>query len=557
MQQPSEAATFIFYRGSPEHGIKGSLLRCGMIGLLLFAGVACDHHRGTPAETSAMQHDRILRRGLPGDPRTLDPQVADDQFSLQVVRDLYEGLTAEDSAGRVVPGIADSWTVDETGKVYVFHIRHGAKWSNGAPLTSKEFVAGLRRAVEPKTGSGDAVLLSVIKGATDITSGHKDASELAVAAIDESSVRVELEHPAPFILQILSQPIAAPFYQGTPVAPREDQASKNPGPYDGPYVLTDRVPGSFIDLTRNDHYWNVSNVVINKVRYVNVESEATELHEYLAGELDMTFTLPLADVKRITEQLGSQVQIDTTLGTTFLALNLSSPELRDRNVREALSIAVDRDAIAQHVLPGVQPAYSLVASRSNGYTSPRYDWMGWDRDRQLAFAKSLFARAGYSEDKPLHLRLYSASGEANQRVMIAIAGSWKQNLGVTSELISEEFRVFLVGRKDKSKWDVERVRWDADYDDPSSFLDVLAPESNENDSGYRDPRFGELLKQATAEPRPSVRLDYLRNAEESMLNDYPIIPIYFVRSRRLVKPYVGGAQINPMDRTYSKNLFWK
>jgi oligopeptide transport system substrate-binding protein len=271
----------------------------------------------------------------------------------------------------------------------------------------------------------------------------------------------------------------------------------------------------------------------------------------------MTFTLPLPDVKRITEQLGSQVQIDTTLGTTFLALNLSNSDLRNPDVREALSIAVDREAIAQHVLPGVQPAYTLVASGSNGYTPPKYEWMDWDRARQLAFSKSLYARAGYSERKPLRLRLYSASGEANQRVMIAIAGSWKQNLGVISELISEEFRVFLVGRKDKSRWDVERVRWDADYDDPSSFLDVLAPGSNENDPGYSNPRFSELIRQATVEPRPNVRLDYLRDAEESMLNDYPIIPIYFVRSRRLVKPYVGGAQINPMDRTYSKNLFWR
>jgi oligopeptide transport system substrate-binding protein len=554
MQQASEIATFTFNKGSPDRLKTMLIVRCSMMGLLLFASVACDKHNDGSV---AMQHSAVLRRGLPGDPRTLDPQLADDQFSLQVVRDLYEGLTAEDSSGRIVPGIAASWTVDQTGTVYVFHLRRGAKWSNGAPLTAKEFVDGLRRAVEPKTGSGDAVLLSVVKGATDITSGHKNASELGVAAIDDSTVRIELEHPAPFILQILSQPIAAPSYEGAPLAAKEESSSRNLGPYDGPYVLAGRIPGSFIDLTRNGNYWNASRVAVEKVRYVNVESESTELHEYIAGELDMTFTLPLADFKRITEQLGPQVQIDTTLGTTFLALNLSNPELRDHDVRKALSIAVDRDAIAQHVLPGVQPAYTLVASGSNGYTPPKYEWMDWDRAHQLSFARSLYARAGYSEKRPLRVRLYSASGEANQRVMIAIAGSWKQNLGVISELISEEFRVFLVGRKDKSRWDVERVRWDADYDDPSSFLDVLAPGSNENDSGYSNQRFSELIRQATVEPRPSVRLDYLRNAEESMLNDYPIIPIYFVRSRRLVKPYVGGAQINPMDRTYSKNLFWR
>jgi oligopeptide transport system substrate-binding protein len=556
MQQATEIATFTFRKGSPDRVKRSVILRCSTLVALMVSVMACDHHHHDDGLT-AVQHSGVLRRGLPGDPRTLDPQLADDQFSLQVVRDLYEGLTAEDSSGRVVPGIAASWSIDSTGTVYIFRLRPGAKWSNGALVSAPEFVDGLRRAVDPKTASGDAVLLSVIKGATDIISGRKKATELGVTAIDDSSVRVELEHPAPFILQILSQPIAAPLYAGAPMPSKESQLGKNVAPYDGPYVLADRVPGSFIDLTRNDSYWNASKVGIERVRYVNVESESTELHEYIAGQLDMTFTLPIADLKRITEQWGREVQLDTTLGTTFLALNLSNADLSNQNVREALSIAIDREAIAQHVLPGVQPAYALVAPSTTGYESTKYEWTNWDRDHQLAFARALLARAGYSENKRLHLRLYSASGEANQRVMIAIAGSWQQNLGVTSELISEEFQAFLVGRKDKSRWDVERIRWDADYDDPSSFLDVLAPGSNQNDPGYSNPRFSELIQQATLEPRLSMRMDYLRNAEETMLNDYPIIPIYFVRSRRLVKPYVGGAQINPMDRTYSKNLFWK
>ena len=235
MQQASEIATFTFNKGSPDRRKRMLFLQCSMgVALLVVAGVACDNHSGAHG-SAAMRHNVALRRGLPGEPRTLDPQLADDQFSLQVVRDLYEGLTAEDSSGRIVPGIAASWTVDQTGTVYVFHLCRDARWSNGAPLTAKEFVDGLRRAVQPETGSGDAVLLSVVKGATDITSGHKNASELGVAAIDESTVRIELEHPAPFILQILSQPIAAPLYEGAPLAIKEGSSNKNLGPYDGPY----------------------------------------------------------------------------------------------------------------------------------------------------------------------------------------------------------------------------------------------------------------------------------------------------------------------------------
>jgi oligopeptide transport system substrate-binding protein len=202
MKQATEIATFTFTKGSPGRISRSTLLRRSTMVALALLAMACGHrqHGGS----TASQHGILLRRGLPGDPRTLDPQLADDQFSLQVVRDLYEGLTAEDSSGRVIPGIATSWTIDGTGTIYIFHLRPGAKWSNGAPLTAGEFVDGLRRAVDPKTASGDAVLLSVIKGATEVIAGRKNATELGVISLDDSSVRVELEHPAPFILQVLS-----------------------------------------------------------------------------------------------------------------------------------------------------------------------------------------------------------------------------------------------------------------------------------------------------------------------------------------------------------------
>jgi oligopeptide transport system substrate-binding protein len=144
-----------------------------------------------------------------------------------------------------------------------------------------------------------------------------------------------------------------------------------------------------------------------------------------------------------------------------------------------------------------------------------------------------------------------------QRIMIAIASSWKENLGVVSDLTSDEFRVFLADRKDRDKWDVVRLGWDADFDDPSSFLEVFAQGNNQNDPAYSSFLFNELLMQARVEPRPERRIILLRKAEEVLLNDYPIIPIYFKRARRLVKPFVGGAEITPMNRTYSKNLFWK
>ena len=501
---------------------------------------------------------RTLNRGLPGEPQTLDPQLADDDFSLQVIRDLYEGLTAENSVGQIVPGVADSWKIEDGGTAYTFHLRPTARWSNGDRIVASEFVHGLQRAVDPHTASGSAGLLGVIKGASEISAGHKKVTDLGVVAIDDSTIRIELERPAPFVTQILSQPIAAPFHNAIGINSSAQQQDKKIGLVNGPYEFTARVPGAYIELTRNPYYWNKENVRIGKIRYVNAESEATELRLYVAGQLDMTFTIPMPDLVRISREFGSEVQIAPTLGTSYLALNLEQGPLKDnRDLREALSIAVDRELIAEHVMPGVKPAYSLVAVGTNNYIPPSYDWRNWSRERQLNYAQLLFARAGFSRTKPLHLNLYSNTGEGIQRVMLAIAGSWQKNLGIEAELSNDEFRVFLEGRKDRTRWNVVRLKWDADYDDPSSFLDIFTKENNQNDPAYRSPEYDGLISQAKVEARPIVRLALLRQAEKILLDDYPIIPIYYNCSRRLVKPYINGAQINPMNRTYSKNLSWK
>jgi oligopeptide transport system substrate-binding protein len=501
---------------------------------------------------------RILRRGLPGEPRTLDPQLGEDTFSFPVLRDLYEGLTAEDRNGQIVPGAAESWAVDKTGTIYTFQLRPTAKWSNGDQTLATEYVLGLRRAVDPKTASGSSALLAVIKGASDIIAGRKQVTELGVTAIGNSTVQIELEHPAPFILQILSQPIAAPAHLSAKQSPDTPESAEKTKVSNGPYTLVTRITGSFIELARNSNYWDAPNVLIERVRYINAESEATEIREYIAGQLDMTSTIPAPDLDRITQKYGSEIQTAPILGTLYLGLDVSEPPLRDnRDLREALSIAVDRDLISEHVTLGVTPAYSFVAKGISGYKPPAYQWSNWTREHQLDYARTLFAHSGYSERKPLHLTLYFNTGESIQRIMIAIAAGWKKNLGVATELVSDEFRVFLAGRKDHSRWDVARLGWYADYDDPASFLEVFSKNNSQNDPGYMSAEFNRLIDAARIEPDPAERIRLLQKSEEILLNDYPIVPVYFYTARRLVKPYLGGAEITPLNHTYSKHLYWK
>lgn len=527
--------------------------------------VACgQQNRPLSTEVPESQHEgsshlkNTLKRGLLGEPWTLDPQLADDTYSLQVVRDLYEGLTAEDREGRIVPGIANSWTIDSTGTIYTFQLRPDAEWSDGSRIVAADFVEGLRRAVAPQTASGSAATLTIIKGATEIIAGRKKRSELGVTAIGTSAVQVQLEHPAPFILEILSQPTASPYHASPSSEKKGNSATNKNQLTDGAYILVAHVPGAFIELARNPHYWNVASVGIDKVRYINSESEATELREYLAGQLDLTFTVPAPDVQRISQQYPAEVQSEPFLGTLYLALNLDeSPLKNDHDLRQALSMSVDREIIASQVMMGVTPAYSLVAMGVADYTPAIYSWSTLSHDQKLTEARNLYQRAGFSTKRPLRLRLYFNQDEGIRRLMIAIAGSWRQNLGVESELISDEFRVFLVGRKDKTRWDVARLGWTADYNDPASFLDVFTRNNTQNDPGYVSEHFNALIDRAVVEARNQQRMDLLRSAEQVLLDDYPIIPIYFYKARRLVKPYVGGAELTPMNRTYSKHLYWK
>ncbi len=534
-----------------------------VLGLVIL--VACERHPtagGTEVPANALMTTgtslRTLRRGLLGEPRTLDPQLADDTYSFQVIRDLYEGLTDKDRSGRIVPGVASSWSVNSAGTAYTFQLRPNARWSDGTRVVAEDFVRGLRHAVDPLTASGSAATLLTIKGASEIIAGHKDVSELGVTALSESIVQIELEHPAPFILEILSQPTAAPLAaKSSPMivgaSSRKARVANN-----GAYILVSHLPGSYIELEKNPYYWDAENVEIKTVKYINVESEATELREYLAGQLDLTFTIPAPDLQRISKQYPAEVQNEPFLGTLYLALNLSTaPMKNDKELRQALSMSVDREVIAERVMMGVTPAYTLIGNGITGYTGAAYAWSTWTREQQLSTARKLYEKAGYSKGSPLHLKLYFNQDEGIRRLMIAIAGSWKQNLGVDCELIADEFRVFLVGRREKDRWDVARLGWMADYADPSSFLDVFSRESGENDSGYVNTTFSELLNHAESEPEGQQRMALLRNAEQVLLDDYPIIPVYFYRARRLVKPYLGGAQLTSMNRTYSKHLFWR
>jgi oligopeptide transport system substrate-binding protein len=495
----------------------------------------------------------MLTRSIGGQPGSLDPQRAEDAFSYDVLRDLYEGLTASSPDGRAVPAAAESWTVADEGRTYVFEVRPEARWSNGDRLTARNFVDGLRRALDPKTASGAADLLRAIDHAPAILRGELPVERLGVRAIDEHTLEIQLSHALPYFPDILTNTVASPVHPSS-IAGTGGFSKPGSTVTNGPYVLAAFTPGSSLALTRNPHYWDRASVAFDSVHYEFVPDENAEFTRFRAGELDVTNNVPEQWFQELLERRDARLQHGLTLATIYFTLNTDrGPLSRRRELREALSLAVDRRSITEAVTQAGQvPAYSLVPDHAWNYEPASYGWREWTAERRIARARELYARSGYSAARPLRLRLLYNENELVQKVCIAVAAMWKEALGVETELVQMEFKAYLAARADPAQWDVVRVGWTADYNDASTFLDTMTEGSPQNFGRWVNAEYAALLAAAAGEPDPAKRRDTLQQAESLMLNHYPLLPVYYYVSRRLVQPRIAAPAINPMNRTYSK-----
>jgi oligopeptide transport system substrate-binding protein len=493
-----------------------------------------------------------LRRGLGGEPGSLDPGAATDSFSLEVLGDLYEGLTGESADGTVVPGVAASWTVDPTGTRYEFYLRHDARWSNGAPVRAQDFVYAWRRVVDPKQASPVADNLRLILGAQDIVAGRADLSSLGVSAPRDDVLAVVLTRPAPYFPQLLTHYSTFPVFSESAARFHDSRTWVS----NGAYVLLSWTPGGTLRLLKNPSYWDRDHVGIANVIYVPLPDENAEWLRYRAGELDLTQSVPPAALASIREERPGELHIAPYLGTMYYAFNLhTAPFKNNVDLRKALAMAIDRRALLTAILLfGQKPAYGFVPDGTWNYRPQSWDWADVPDVTRISEAQRLYARAGYSRQAPLHLKLLFNSNPVIKQIAIATAAMWKENLGIKTELLDEEYRVFLDSRKDFSRWDVVRLAWLADYNDAGSFLDTFRSDSANDDSGYDNSQFNALMEEAERTADIQKRREILEAAERIMLADYPVIPIYFYTSKRLFKSYIHGETPNSLNRLYSKHL---
>lgn len=486
-----------------------------------------------------------------GDPRTLDPQKASGNWEDRPISDMIEGLMTLNAAGDTILGQAASYEVSDDGLVYTFTLRDDVSWSDGTPVTAKDFVLGLQRLADPATASSYAYLMNFVKGFADINAGTTtDMSTLGVRAVDDKTVEYTLATPTPYFLGSLTHYITYPVPSHVVEAVGDEWSAVGNIVGNGPYVVTEWVPGSFIKSVKNDAYYDAGNVQIDEVVYHIVEEDSAALNRYRAGEFDILSSFPADQYQLLQDQYAGQALVAPFLGIYYYVMNQQDGSvLQDPKIREALSIAINREVIGPDVLgTGELPAYGWVPPGTTNYEGEQYlpDWIEEPYDQRVARAVELMTEAGYGPGNPLNLQLRYNTSENHQRIAVAIGAMWEP-LGVTIELFNAEVGVHY-GALEAGDFQVGRAGWLMDYNDASNTLELLKGGAGNNYGRYNNPEFDALLNQASSELDLVARAGLLHQAEAIAMDDFGAIPIYYYVSKWVVSPKVTGFEINAIDR---------
>ena len=525
---------------------------------LLGACSAPDPGRTIPvggASGTELAAEQILNKNNGAEPQTLDPHRAEGVPASNILRDLFEGLVSEAPDGSLIPGAAETWQINDDGTVYTFTLRADGRWSNGDPVTAADFAYGIQRSVDPATLSQYSSILFPIVNAEQIVKGELSPEQLGVTALDDRTLEIRLIGPTPYFLGLLTHSTTYAVHRPSveKFGNRFARAGQLVG--NGAYRLDEWVVQSHIRLLRSEKYWDDENTVIDEVNYFPIENQDAMLKRYRADELDFTQDLPFKQIAWIRENIADQLYISPYLGSYYYSLNLTLPPFAGApKLRRALALAIDRDVLTEKITgSGEIPAYSWTP-RVTGYTQQPPDWAGWTQERRNTEARRLFKESGHSEANPLTIQILYNTSENHKRIAIAIASMWKQVLGVETKLLNQEWKVFLETRKQKTMPGVSRNGWIGDYNDAYSFTQLLASDNEQNDSGFANDEYDALLDRAAVEPDMQQRAELMEAAERLMLEEQPIIPIYFYVSKHLIKPWVGGFEPNIMDHHYTKNF---
>lgn len=488
--------------------------------------------------------------------KTLDPQANTDVEGSDVIRTLFEGLMNEGPDGELVPGVATGYDLSEDKLTYTFHLRPEAKWSNGEPVTAQDFVYAWKRLADPKMASEYAFFLELmqIENAHEITAGEKPVDELGVKATDDHTFVIKIKTPLPFLPQMVVHASLFPVLKSV-VEKNGDKWTQTENIVgNGAYTVSENVPGVKIVMKRNPNYWDNAHTVLDTVTALTVNDTNQALTRYLANELDRV-QIPAGQYPRLAKEYPDQAT-STPYSCTYAYLFNVSPKgpeaLKDVRVRKALSYGINRDVIVNNILQGGQkPAYNWTHWATAGFTMPDIDYSKWSQKEREEKAAALLKEAGFGPDKPLELTLNYNTSEDHKKIAIAVAQFWKK-LGVNLTLNNMEWKVHT-DKMQNQDFQVARYAWCGDYNEPSTYLDMLASYSGTNYPKFSNPEYDKLMKDSktAADPQPLYT-----QAEKILADEMPLAPIYQYAKVDMIKPDIKGIpKKNVMQTWYAKDIY--
>ncbi len=505
---------------------------------------------------SAARAEMVFRRGEAGDPSTFDPQKTSTVIEADALYDLFEGLLTYDASGALAPGAAESWSVSADGLTYVFRLRE-ARWSNGDPVRADDFVFTFRRLLDPATGAEYANLYYPIRNAEAVAKGRAAPSTLGVRAIDERTLEFTLERPTPYFLAVVAHQTSAP------VNPRNvaefGRAFAKPGNLvsNGAFRLAAFTPNDETVLVKNPFFHAARDVKIDKEIIESIDDRAAAFLRFRAGEIDTYDDAPADDLAFVRQTLKDEFHIAPTLGVLYLAFNTRKPPFNDARVRNALSMEIDREFLANSIWGGAMaPAYAFVPPGIDNYvTGVAADFQSLSPIEREDRARELMNEAGFGEGRPLAVEIRYNTSENNKATAIAIADMWKP-LGVTTTFVNTDAKTHFGLLQSGGDFDVARAGWIGDYSDPQNFLFLFeSGNARLNYAHWSNAAYDALMNKAAAEADLRARAATLAEAERLLLKEEPVIPLLFYESKTMVSRRVKGWRDNLLDRHLARYLW--
>ena len=505
---------------------------------------------GESSSDTKPSEKQVLRLGNGAEPEGLDPQIVTGVPEHFILAALLEGLLSEHPKTLAPePGVAEQWQISEDGREYTFKLRSNAKWTNGDSVKASDFVYSYQRMLTPALGSKYAYMLHVLKNAKAFNEGTlKDFSKVGVKAVDDNTLVLILEEPTPYFLQLINHyswyPVHPPTIKKFGGMTQRDSKWTQPENFvgNGSFRLKEWKLNEHVLVEKSATYWDAAKVKLEKIYFLPITSAETEEKMFRDNQLHATQTIPLTRIEHYQKKESDVLRVDPYLGTYFYRVNVNHKALKDKRVRQALAMSINRHEITRFVLKAGQiPAYHITPPNTAGYTARAKFEFNPERAREL------LSEAGFPDGRDFpKIDIYYNTSEAHKQVAEAIQQMWKKTLNIDVGLENQEWKVYL-DNVNKVNYHVARAGWIGDYNDPNTFLDMWLTGGGNNQTGWSNARYDQLIKEAAKAGDPKARFEKFQEAEAILIDEMPVIPIYFYVSLSLVKPNVRGWYPNILD----------